>query len=548
MLAGSLNIAGQISVAPNPVTAGTFGSSFSYSNTQNSQNYRNYYGRSTNDVAYKFTLTTGMNMVISNCGSSVSDTYLYLLNASGNGISSNDDYSGTGACSNTYHSRIAQTLPAGTYYVISEGYSSNGSITTNITGTAAGISGNTFQSPISAGSFSAAFSYSNTQNTTGFTNTFGRATNDVFYRFSVSVQMDVTITHCGSSLSDTYMYLLNVNGNSIDSNDDYSGTGACSNTYNSVIKKTLSAGTYYIVSEGYSSNGLITTNITGTPAVNNTTGNTFQNPIIMGTYGSSFNYSNSQNTVNFTNTYGQSSNDVFYKFTLSLPMTVTINHCNSTLSDTYLHLLDAGGNRIAYNDDYSGTGACSNTYRSYLKKELGAGTYYVVSEGYSSNGVIVTTVTGELQAVGIEYSYDASGNRTARHPVASMFSAVSNLRSSEVKYNKEGIISDPGRDASKDEVKHPNSAIDITVEDPAFAVKIYPNPTDGLVTVSIPDYRTEKKGEIRLYDFAGRSLYTSKIASEMEIIDLSGYIAGMYTIKVSIDGKTTVHKIIRNRK
>ncbi|MDR1633032.1 MAG: hypothetical protein LBR97_09215 [Dysgonamonadaceae bacterium] len=74
MLSGPLDVFGQISVAPNPVTAGTFGSSFSYSNTQNSQNYRNYYGRSTYEVSYKFTLTAAMSVVISNCGSTLSDT------------------------------------------------------------------------------------------------------------------------------------------------------------------------------------------------------------------------------------------------------------------------------------------------------------------------------------------------------------------------------------------------------------------------------------------------------------------------------------------
>ncbi|MDR2408492.1 MAG: pre-peptidase C-terminal domain-containing protein, partial [Bacteroidales bacterium] len=110
------------------------------------------------------------------------------------------------------------------------------------------------------------------------------------------------------------------------------------------------------------------------------TGNTLANPVVAGSFGSAFQYSNSQNTDDFTNDYvGRPNNDVFYKFTLTVPMTVTISHCGSTLGDTYLHLLDASGNRIAYNDDYSGQ--CSSHYHSYLKKVLYAGTYYVVSEG-----------------------------------------------------------------------------------------------------------------------------------------------------------------------
>jgi hypothetical protein len=543
MFSIALNMTGQISVAPNPVTAGIFGSSFSYSNTQNSQNCGNYYGRSTNDAAYKFTLTTEMEVVISHCGSSLSDTYLHLLDASGNRIVYNDDYSGTGACSNTYHSRLSQTLPAGTYYVISEGYSSNGSITTTIAGTSTGVNGDTFQTPILTGTFSSAFTWSNTVNTTGFTNTFGRATNEVFYEFSLVSQMDVVITNCGSSLSDTYLYLLDGNGNTIDYNDDYSGTGACSSTYHSVIKKTLSEGNYYAVSEGYGSNGSITTNITGTPVSQTTTGNTFQNPIVIGTYGSSFSYSNSQNTVSFTNTYGQSSNDVFYKFTLSVPMTVTVNHCNSSLSDTYLHLLDAEGNRIAYNDDYSGIGACGNTYNSFLKMELGQGTYYIVSEGYGSNGVILTSLAGEPASSDFTYSYDASGNRTARQTGSPALYAMPALRSSGVK----DVMPDPGRDGSKDGVKNEEGGIGITLEDTQH-VNIYPNPTDGLLRVSIPGWKKEGKGEIRIYDSTGRIMYVKQIESAMEIIDLSGHAGGIYMAKISIDGKTGTHKVIKSKK
>ena len=118
--------------------------------------------------------------------------------------------------------------------------------------------------PIEIGEKSSDFSYTNTQNTTLFSSLYtGRSTNDVFYRFTLTVPMNVTMTHQGSGVSDTYMYLLDHNGNLIVSNDDYNGEGHCSNTYHSFIRRQLAAGTYFVVSEGYSSNGNITTNITG---------------------------------------------------------------------------------------------------------------------------------------------------------------------------------------------------------------------------------------------------------------------------------------------
>ncbi len=124
-------------------------------------------------------------------------------------------------------------------------------------------------------------------------------------------------------------------------------------------------------------------------------GDNMSDPIIAGTFSSDFQYSDTQNTNNFKNTYtGQPTNDVFYRFTLTKPMEVTMSHCGSGVSDTYLHLLDASGNRIAYNNDYSGTGCCSNTMHSYLQLELTSGTYYIVSEGYSQNGNIKTNIIG----------------------------------------------------------------------------------------------------------------------------------------------------------
>jgi RHS repeat-associated protein len=248
--------------------------------------------------------------------------------------------------------------------------------------------------PIIAGTFSSNFGYTNTQNTTSFTNDFtGRPTNDVFYKFTTSKKMEVTIKHCGSALSDTYVHLLDASGNVIAYNDDYSGTGACSTTTQSYLKKELDAGTYYVVSESWSQNGSITTNISGT--VINVKGDSFNDPIIAGTFSNDFQYSDTQNTVNYTNQHTvRGPNDIFYRFTLTKKALVTITHCGS-LFDTYMFLLDASGNTLASNDDYSGEGSCTSSFRhAFIQQTLNAGTYYVVSEGYSGAGLVTTNITG----------------------------------------------------------------------------------------------------------------------------------------------------------
>ncbi|MDH6354194.1 RHS repeat-associated protein [Dysgonomonas sp. PH5-45] len=136
-------------------------------------------------------------------------------------------------------------------------------------------------------------------------------------------------------------------------------------------------------------------------------GDTKNNPINLGSKNETFMYVDTKNTDNYTNTNttalgssyaGKPSKDVYYKFTLSRAMDIVISLCGSEVSNTYVHLLNSSGTRIAYNDNYGGEGACSKTAHSYLKMiNLAPGTYYVVSEGYSNaNGNITTSISGYI--------------------------------------------------------------------------------------------------------------------------------------------------------
>jgi hypothetical protein len=518
----------------NPVVAGSFSSAFQYSNSQNTDNFTNdYVGRSSNDVFYKFTLTVPMTVTISHCGSTLSDTYLHLLDASGNRIAYNDDY--YGQCSNYYHSYLKKVLYAGTYYVVSEGFSQNGVILTVIEGNA--VSANeALPSSIQTGTFASSFQYVNSQNTADLQNNLGRYTNEALYRFTLTTTMEITVSHCGSTLYDTYLYLLDASGNEIDHNDDYWYEGQCSNTYHSYLRKVLPAGSYYVVSEGYSQNGIILTSITGDT---NITGNTFQKPIVIGSSNSSFQYENTQNTNYFTNNYSsRPSNDVYYKFTLTVPMEVTVSHCGSTLSDTYLHLLDASGNRIAYNDDYYGEGQCSSSasgLHSYLKKMLSAGVYYAVSEGYSQNGEIKTVVEGKIPQ--LVYTYDAAGNRTSRQ----WNSYAVSLRAASLEPEEK---EDQGLLEKEEEELRAKSRREEEIAASNEKIRIFPNPTRGLLTVAISGYSTQE-GEIRLFSPEGQTLKSLKIVAESTQLDLSAFPKGIYLLYVQLDGECVSQKIIK---
>ena len=84
-----------------------------------------------------------------------------------------------------------------------------------------------------------------------------------------------------------------------------------------------------------------------------------------------------------------------------------------------------------------------------------------------------------------------------------------------------------------------------------FALKVYPNPTNGVVNVewTINNVQTETL-EIRLYDAYGRLLDVAETFHETSLptaqIDLSKYAYGTYFVKAVADGKVVaVRKVVK---
>ncbi|WP_202913658.1 DVUA0089 family protein, partial [Pararcticibacter amylolyticus] len=104
----------------NAIQAGTFSSSGSFTHTMSNADpcLGNDIGQLSNDIYYQFTLTNSSVVTLSHCGSGF-DTYMHLLNSSGGTIATNDDNNGPMCPGITAY--LQTTLPAGTYYVVSEG-------------------------------------------------------------------------------------------------------------------------------------------------------------------------------------------------------------------------------------------------------------------------------------------------------------------------------------------------------------------------------------------------------------------------------------------
>ena len=126
------------------------------------------------------------------------------------------------------------------------------------------------------------------------------------------------------------------------------------------------------------------------------TGDTCANPFTVG----ALPYTDTQDTrtINgWTNTYGNTSNDIWYEWTVTSPGIYDIYTCNppntGTDYDTYIRLVGSDClTELAFNDDNSGMGCLSNS--SWMTVNIGAaGTYYICAEGYaSSNGAYEMTV------------------------------------------------------------------------------------------------------------------------------------------------------------
>ena len=75
---------------------------------------------------------------------------------------------------------------------------------------------------------------------------------------------------------------------------------------------------------------------------------------------------------------------------------------------------------------------------------------------------------------------------------------------------------------------------------------IYPNPTAGIVNISLSSETCNLNPEIQMFDIYGRRLQMMPVTDEMTQIDLSRYPTGVYMLKVVKDGKVTaIGKVVK---
>lgn len=346
---------------------------------------------------YYFTLTCPMDIIISHCESSLEGmTGIFLSDSDGIIVASN-----TGNydhCIDGHAYAVGSCLPPGTYRLdIDWEMGAGGNVYTQLQG----LRPNIVRAVDRVRYFYGNFNFTDTKDTSdpyiGYRGD-NAYNGSVCYGFELLRNMDITISHCGSEIDITDIYLLDEVGNNIGNKIGVTVDESCGHQGHAYVKRlNVPPGIYYVVSKGATRKGKITTRVTGTltievPAITELAERigdiSFFEPLFV--------YESTKDTsepeIGYQG-YDDYRDGVCYRFTLPRTMDVEVSHCGSEVNNTEVYLLDKDGNRLPYNNFYSGMNACDNSSHAYLEmSSLAAGTYYVVSKGIWEKGRITTRI------------------------------------------------------------------------------------------------------------------------------------------------------------
>jgi len=124
----------------------------------------------------------------------------------------------------------------------------------------------------------------------------------------------------------------------------------------------------------------------------------------------------------------------------------------------------------------------------------------------------------------VEYAYDAAGNRIGR--------VATTLRLA---------VTPPTRVSQQPVDTVPPSVVPVG----ELSVKIWPNPTKGIIRLQVSGRRDDSSVGLRLYSSSGVLLKESEETTDIIEMDLGGFSAATYLLRFSCQGETRVVKIIK---
>jgi hypothetical protein len=78
-----------------------------------------------------------------------------------------------------------------------------------------------------------------------------------------------------------------------------------------------------------------------------------------------------------------------------------------------------------------------------------------------------------------------------------------------------------------------------------ITITLYPNPTQGQLTIKVANMPFDSKGEIILSDITGRLILEQNALKETTLIDISSQSTGLYVLRIRIGDKVSEWKVIK---
>jgi hypothetical protein len=147
---------------------------------------------------------------------------------------------------------------------------------------------------------------------------------------------------------------------------------------------------------------------------------------------------------------------------------------------------------------------------------------------------LLQTVSAQIENNDIIYGYDDAGNRTDRSIDISKVLKPDSLQKGDI-FNY----------IANTEMVTSNTAQDLNETIGNKQITIYPNPTDGILKINITNLDIKDKGSIKLYGVNGAELIYVKNIQASNTINISDKPNGAYMMKVLLNGKETVWKVMK---
>ena len=134
-----------------------------------------------------------------------------------------------------------------------------------------------------------------------------------------------------------------------------------------------------------------------------------------------------------------------------------------------------------------------------------------------------------------KYSYDAAGNRIIRELKPQTLS-MGLLPDSTIVFttDKEETLSE---NESMNEAEVNNGD--------AFRTVFYPNPTYGIFTLELPEFRQGDKGYVMIYDIMSKLVARQNNVAFTQSFDISFVPSGFYIVRILVNDKMVIKKIIK---